>query len=45
MKGRTPASLLRQVEAWHRTLAKTEQPQAGMAAASGIQNFEFTEGV
>ena len=32
MKGRTPASLLRQVEAWHRTLTKTEQPQARMAA-------------
>src|SRR4029077_4063924 len=28
MKGRTPASLLRQVEAWHRTLAKAEQPKA-----------------
>jgi hypothetical protein len=43
MKGRTPASLLRQVEAWHRTLAKTEQPKAEWAR-SGIAGFEFVEG-
>jgi len=43
MKGRTPASLLRQVEAWHRTLTKTQQPQAQWPR-SGIDNFEFVEG-
>ena len=43
MKGRTPASLLRQVEAWHRTLAKTEQPKAEWPR-SGIEGFEFVEG-
>jgi hypothetical protein len=43
MKGRTPASLLRQVAAWHRTLTKTEQPQAQWPR-SGIDNFEFVEG-
>jgi hypothetical protein len=43
MKGRTPASLLRQVEAWHRTLAKVEQPKAQWPP-SGIEGFEFVEG-
>jgi hypothetical protein len=43
MKGRTPTSLLRQVEAWHRTLAKTEQPKAEWPR-SGIAPFEFIEG-
>lgn len=43
IKGRTPASLLRQVEAWHRTLAKTEQPKAEWPR-SGIDAFEFVEG-
>jgi hypothetical protein len=43
MNGRTPASLLRQVEAWHRTLAKTEQPKADWPQ-SGIEGFEFVEG-
>jgi hypothetical protein len=43
MKGRTPAALLRQVEAWHRTLAKTEQPKAEWPR-SGIEGFEFVEG-
>jgi hypothetical protein len=43
MKGRTPASLLRQAEAWHRTLAKTEQPKAEWPR-SGIDSFEFVEG-
>jgi hypothetical protein len=40
MKGRTPASLLRQVEAWHRTLAKAEVPKAQWPR-SGIEGFEF----
>lgn len=43
MKGRTPASLLRQVEAWHRTLAKIEQPKAEWPR-SGIDAFAFAEG-
>src|SRR5204863_9772809 len=43
IKGRTPASLLRQVEAWHRTLAKVQQPQAEWPR-SGIEPFEFVEG-
>ena len=43
MKGRTPASLLRQVEAWHRGLAKIRQPKADWPA-SGIAGFEFIEG-
>jgi hypothetical protein len=43
MKGRTPASLLRQVRAWHRTLAKVEQPKADWPR-SGIESFEFVEG-
>jgi PcfJ-like protein len=43
MKGRTPASLLRQVEAWHRTLAKVQQPKAEWPT-SGIESFEFVEG-
>jgi hypothetical protein len=43
MRGRTPASLLRQVEAWHRTLAKREQPKAEWPR-SRIDAFEFVEG-
>jgi len=43
MKGRTPASLLRQVDAWHRTLARIEQPKAEWPP-SGIDSFEFMEG-
>ena len=43
MKGRTPASLLRQVDAWHRTLARIEQPKAEWPP-SGIDSFEFIEG-
>lgn len=43
MKGRTPASLLRQVECWHRTLAKVQQPKAEWPP-SGVPAFEFIEG-
>jgi hypothetical protein len=43
IKGRTPASLLRQVESWHRTLARIEQPMAEWQP-SGIDGFEFFEG-
>jgi hypothetical protein len=43
MKGRTPASLLRQVEAWHRMLARVDQPKAEWPR-SGIASYEFVEG-
>jgi hypothetical protein len=43
MKGRTPEALLRQVEAWHGSLAKTSQPKAQWSP-SGIAGFEFVEG-
>jgi hypothetical protein len=43
MKGRTPASLLRQVATWHRALSKTRQPAAEWPA-SGIEGFRFVEG-
>jgi hypothetical protein len=43
MKGRTPESLLKQVEAWHGTLARTSQPPAEWRPA-GIAGFEFIEG-
>lgn len=43
MKGRTAESLLKKVEAWHKTLAKTQQPQAEWLP-SGIERFEFVEG-
>jgi hypothetical protein len=43
MKGRSAASLLRQVEAWHCRLAKVQQPQADWPA-SGITPLEFIEG-
>ncbi len=43
MKGRSVAALLRQVEAWHRTLARQQQPRDEWPA-SGIAPFEFVEG-
>lgn len=43
IKGRTPHSLLRQVEAWHRTLARTPTYQAEWQP-SGVANFRFVEG-
>jgi hypothetical protein len=43
MRGRTPASLLRQMEAWHSALAKMEQPKTAWPP-SGIEDFEFAEG-
>jgi hypothetical protein len=42
VKGRTPASLLRQVASWHGDLAHTRQPQAEWPP-SGIEGFEFRE--
>lgn len=43
MKGRTPASLLRQVGTWHRHLARTTQSKVEWRP-SGIKGFEFVEG-
>ena len=43
MKGRTPESLLRQVEGWHGRLARAQQPAAEWPP-SGIAAFEFVEG-
>jgi PcfJ-like protein len=43
MRGRSPASLLRQVDAWHRTLAKIDQPKADWPG-SEIEPFQFVEG-
>lgn len=43
MKGRTPAALLRQVEAWHGALAKSPNVKLEWPP-SGIRNFEFVEG-
>jgi PcfJ-like protein len=43
MKGRSPASLLRQVAAWHRTLANVEQPKIEWPS-SGISGLEYIEG-
>lgn len=43
MKGRTPMSLLRQLESWHRGLAKVRQPEAEWPR-SGFRGFEFVEG-
>jgi len=42
MKGRTPASLLRQVTAWHGELAYARLPQAEWSRSS-IEEFEFRE--
>lgn len=44
MKGRSPASLLRQVNAWHRKLANDNTQQLRQWHPSGIQEFEFLEG-
>jgi hypothetical protein len=43
MKGRTAASLLRQVASWHRALAKVQQPPAEWPR-SNIEGLEFAEG-
>ena len=45
MKGRTPASLIRQMREWHARLRKEpEKPQLEWAV-SGTEPFEWTEGV
>jgi hypothetical protein len=44
MKGRTPATLLRQVQQWHRRLATDNTYQVAEWNRSGIEPFEFLEG-
>jgi len=44
MKGRTPATLLRQVQAWHRRLASDNTYQVAQWGRSGIEEFQFLEG-
>jgi hypothetical protein len=44
MKGRTPQSLLRKVNEWHRGLAKDNTHQVSQWASAGIDGFEFLEG-
>ena len=44
MRGRTPHSLLRRVNEWHRRLAKDNTHQVSQWASAGIDGFEFLEG-
>lgn len=44
MKGRSPASLLRQVEQWHRHLGKETTYIEGEWIASGIRGYDVIEG-
>lgn len=44
MKGRTPGTLLRQVDQWHRKLASDNAQQIRQWQPSGIEGFEFVEG-
>ncbi len=44
MKGRTPESLLRKVNEWHRGLANSETNQVGEWVTTGIDGLEFIEG-
>ena len=44
MKGRNPATLLRQVEQWHRQLGKEAAQIKGEWASSGIGDFDGIEG-
>jgi len=44
MKGRTPESLLRKMNNWHRTLGKSSERETSRWAATGIDEFEFLEG-
>jgi hypothetical protein len=44
MKGRTPESLLRNVNQWHRRLASDNAHQVGQWVPTGIDGFEFIEG-
>lgn len=44
MKGRSPESLLRQIDAWHRKLANDNRHQIRQWNSSGIEGFEYLEG-
>ncbi|TWU59274.1 hypothetical protein Poly51_20610 [Rubripirellula tenax] len=44
MKGRTATSMLRQVDAWHRSLANSNRYQIASWKSSAIGGFEMTEG-
>lgn len=44
MQGRTPESLLRRVNEWHRTLANDNTRQVRAWNPAGIAEFEFVEG-
>ncbi len=44
LRGRTPESLLRKVEAWHRKLASDNTHQVGQWNPTGIDEYEFIEG-
>lgn len=44
MKGRTVATLMRQVEKWHRHLATTNRVQVKAWQPCGVSEFEFIEG-
>ena len=44
MKGRSPETLIRQVDNWHRSLAKDNCHQFQQWAPHGIQALEFMEG-
>ncbi len=44
MKGRTPETLLQQVNAWHRSLAEDNRYQIRQWPSLGIRGFEFLEG-
>ena len=44
MKGRTPASLLRAIGDWHRSLSRTRATAASSWAASGFESFEDAAG-
>ncbi|PHQ34964.1 PcfJ domain-containing protein [Rhodopirellula bahusiensis] len=44
MKGRTPESLLRRVDEWHRKLATDNTQQMRQWQPSGIESFELKEG-
>ena len=44
MKGRTPETMLRQVDEWHRTLANNSRIQIRQWKPTGIENFELIEG-
>ncbi len=44
MKGRSPESILRQVNKWHHSLERNNTHQVSQWASSGIEEFEYLEG-